>query len=83
MFWFYTDYIVSDIYMIVVIGEFKKYDLLREELLVILVRTIFCGRLFYVGIGKNALIWYKAYVLNTRNVEKCQSAEILLIRDLG
>ena len=37
---------------IVVIGGFERYDYLREELLVLLAWTIFCGFLFLVIIGK-------------------------------
>ena len=44
------------------LGRFERYDLLGEELLVLLVRAIFCWFLFFVGIGKNSLIWYKLYI---------------------
>ena len=61
-----------------VIGGFERYDSLREELLVLLAWTFFCGFLFLVGIEKNALIWYKAYVLHTSYIEEFLGAKTII-----
>ena len=41
---------VSDLSMRSVLGGFERYDLMREELLVLNARVIFCWFLFFVGI---------------------------------
>ena len=61
--------------MIVVIGEFEKYDSLREELLVLLVRKIFFGCLFYVGIETKRFDLVQSLCITyekRRKMSKCQ-----------
>ena len=65
--------IVSDLSRNVGLAGFEKYNFLREELLALNARAIFCWFLFFVGIEKNALILYKVYLLRTRYVEICRS----------
>ena len=52
---------------------FEWYDSLREELLVLNSQECFCWFLFFVGIEKNTLIWYKVYVLRKSYRKKCRS----------
>ena len=51
---------------------FERYDYLRKELLVLNAQAIFVGFCFFSE-KRNALIWYKVYVLRTSYLEKCRS----------
>ena len=51
------------------LGGFERYDLLREELLVLNARVVFVGFCFLLELNKNNLIWYKVYVIRMRYVQ--------------
>ena len=44
--------VLYDLSIIVCLGGFETYDFLKEELLVLLDRAIFCSFLFFVGIER-------------------------------